>query len=166
MVIYIYIWGRKIRFRKWDCRILQNQDRNKSSWFYERFLFFKILLSVALSFSFSLFLFQTCVFTRANTHTHTHTYKYIWCILKAADSLVCLSYYGGVLVVLMVKAMDCGIVVCKFVLQSRYYVRFQAILLGKVWTPLSSQLWFKLYNYCSSRRIALALNNLQRLMCH
>ena len=26
----------------------------------------------------------------------------------------------------MVKAMDCGIVVCEFVLQSRYYVHFRA----------------------------------------
>ena len=33
----------------------------------------------------------------------------------------------------MVKAMDCGIVVSEFVLQSRYYVHFR-----KVWTPLSS----------------------------
>ena len=31
----------------------------------------------------------------------------------------------------MVKAMDCGIVVRKFVLQSRYYVHFQANTLGK-----------------------------------
>ena len=31
-----------------------------------------------------------------------------------------------------VKAMDCGIVVSEFVLQSRYYVHFRQILLGKV----------------------------------
>ena len=31
----------------------------------------------------------------------------------------------------MVKAMDCGIVVREFVLQSRYYVHFQANTLGK-----------------------------------
>ena len=43
----------------------------------------------------------------------------------------------------MVKAMDCGIVVREFVLQSRYYVHFRANTLGKVWTPLSSQLWVK-----------------------
>ena len=31
----------------------------------------------------------------------------------------------------MVKAMDCGIVVSEFVLQSRYYVHFRANTLGK-----------------------------------
>ena len=31
----------------------------------------------------------------------------------------------------MVKAMDCGIVVHEFVLQSRYYVHFRANTLGK-----------------------------------
>ena len=40
---------------------------------------------------------------------------------------------------------------------------FGQILLGKVWTPLSSQLWVKYYHYCSSRRMALALNNLKRV---
>ena len=43
---------------------------------------------------------------------------------------------------------------------------FGQIPLGKVWTPLSSQLWVKYYNNCSSWRMALALNNLQRLICH
>ena len=32
----------------------------------------------------------------------------------------------------MVKSLDCVIVVSKFGLQSRYYVHFQQILLGKV----------------------------------
>ena len=36
----------------------------------------------------------------------------------------------------MVKAMDCGIVVREFVLQSRYYVHFRANTLGKGMTPL------------------------------
>ena len=35
--------------------------------------------------------------------------------------------------------------------------------LGKVWTPFSSQLWVKQYHYCFSRRIALAVNNQQKL---
>ena len=34
-------------------------------------------------------------------------------------------------------------VIREFVLQSRYYVHFGQIPLGKVWTPLSSQLWVK-----------------------
>ena len=36
----------------------------------------------------------------------------------------------------MVKAMNCGIVVCEFVLQSRYYVDFRANTLGKGMNPL------------------------------
>ena len=36
----------------------------------------------------------------------------------------------------MVKAMDCRIVVREFVLQSRYYVRFRANTLGKGMNPL------------------------------
>ena len=36
----------------------------------------------------------------------------------------------------MVKAMDCGIIVREFVLQSRYYVHFRANTLGKGMNPL------------------------------
>ena len=36
----------------------------------------------------------------------------------------------------MVKAMDFGIVVCEFKLQSRYYIHFQANTLGKGMNPL------------------------------
>ena len=36
----------------------------------------------------------------------------------------------------MVKAMNCGIVVSEFVLQSRYYVHFRANTLGKGMNPL------------------------------
>ena len=36
----------------------------------------------------------------------------------------------------MVKAMNCGIVVREFVLQSRYYVHFGANTLGKGMNPL------------------------------
>ena len=36
----------------------------------------------------------------------------------------------------MVKAMDCGIVISEFVLQSRYYVHFRANTLGKGMKPL------------------------------
>ena len=36
----------------------------------------------------------------------------------------------------MVKAMDYGIVVSEFVLQLRYYIHFQANILGKGMTPL------------------------------
>ena len=36
----------------------------------------------------------------------------------------------------MVRAMNCGIVVREFVLQSRYYVHFRANTLGKGMNPL------------------------------
>ena len=36
----------------------------------------------------------------------------------------------------MVKAMDCGIVVREFVLQSRYYVHFQANTIEKGMNPV------------------------------
>ena len=36
----------------------------------------------------------------------------------------------------MVKAMNCGIIVREFVLQSRYYVHFRANTLGKGMNPL------------------------------
>ena len=36
----------------------------------------------------------------------------------------------------MVKAMDCGIVISEFVLQLRYYVHFRANTLGKGMTHL------------------------------
>ena len=43
---------------------------------------------------------------------------------------------GGVPGGVMVKAMNCGIVVREFVLQSRYYVHFRANTLGKGMNPL------------------------------
>ena len=44
--------------------------------------------------------------------------------------------YGGCPRGVMVKAMDCGIVVSEFVLQSRYYVHFRANTLRKDMKPL------------------------------
>ena len=52
-------------------------------------------------------------------------------------------YGGGDPRGVMFKAIDCGIVVSEFVLQSRYYVHFQANTLGKGMNLLSFQLWVK-----------------------
>ena len=41
------------------------------------------------------------------------------------------TYHVGCPCGVMVKAMDCGIVVSEFVLQSRYYVHFRANTFGK-----------------------------------
>ena len=46
------------------------------------------------------------------------------------------SYQRGCPRGVMVKAMDCRIVVREFVLQSRYYVHFRANTLGKGMNPL------------------------------
>ena len=43
---------------------------------------------------------------------------------------------GGCPCGVMVKAMDCGIVVREFVIQSHYYVHFRANTLGKGMNPL------------------------------
>ena len=55
------------------------------------------------------------------------------CLLIKTDGL---SSLGGCPCGVMVKAMDCGIVVSKFVLQLRYYVHFRANTLGKGMNPL------------------------------
>ncbi len=52
----------------------------------------------------------------------------------------------------MVKSMDCGIVVSEFVLQSRYYVHFRANTLGKGMNPLIS------LQLCSSPQAGLLDN--------
>ena len=78
-----------------------------------------------------------------------------WMISFSTDSALCIYHlsfqslaqslvtefinpgtWGGCLRGVMVKAMDCGIVVCEFVLQSRYYVHFRANTLGKGMNPL------------------------------
>ena len=52
------------------------------------------------------------------------------------DLILYLKYSWGCPRGVMVKAMDCGIVVREFVLQSRYYVHFRANTLGKGMSPL------------------------------
>ena len=53
-----------------------------------------------------------------------------WCLC------VCIANLLGCPRGVMVKVMDCGIVVSEFVLQSRYYVHFRANTLGKRMDPL------------------------------
>ena len=64
----------------------------------------------------------------------------------------------------LLKAMDCGIIVSEFELQSRYYVHFWTNTLGKGVYPLIILAEYQ--QYCTSRIMALALNILQRLICH
>ena len=52
------------------------------------------------------------------------------CHKNPTNELTNQMVYGGGPRDVMVKAIDCGIVVRKFVLQSRYYVHFRANTLG------------------------------------
>ena len=60
---------------------------------------------------------------------NVHTNEFWWLVLNQ-------HLLGGVPRGVMVKAMDCRIVVRDFVLQSRYYVHFRANTLGKGMNPL------------------------------
>ena len=69
--------------------------------------------------------------------------KHFWLIsshLLCPDMMLTLSPLhfrrGGCPRVVMVKAMDCGIIVSKFKLQSHYYIHFQTNTLGKGMNPL------------------------------
>ena len=68
---------------------------------------------------------------------------YSKCISLIKKTPIKCHLVGGCPRGVMVKAMDCGIVVHEFELQSRYYIHFQANTLGKGMNPLSSQLWVK-----------------------
>ena len=59
-------------------------------------------------------------------NVHTHTYAHI---------------HWGCPSGVMVKEMDCGIVVSEFEVQSRYYIHFRTNALGKGMNPLI--LWVK-----------------------
>ena len=58
------------------------------------------------------------------------------CILSTERLFRCITTLCGCPRGVMVKAMNCGIVVREFVLQSRYYVHFRANTLGKGMNPL------------------------------
>ena len=71
----------------------------------------------------------------SNTHTHTHTHIYIYIYIereRERDGRKRERCRLGVMFI----AMDCGIVVSEFVLQSRYNVYFRANTQGKGMNPL------------------------------
>ena len=78
-------------------------------------------------------------------YIYTHTYIQIHTQTNPASITQRVSLEFGILLSCMVhfhylnemvKALDCGIVVRKYVLQSRYYVHFWANTLGKGMSPL------------------------------
>ena len=94
------------------------------------FLFLSLSLSVSLSLSLYLLLSLSLSLS-------------LYLSLTFSIYLSIYLYLGGYPRGVMVKAMDCGIVVSEFVLQSRYYIHFRANTLGKGMNPLSSQLCVK-----------------------
>ena len=64
------------------------------------------------------------------------TFRTVSCYLCFIFVTESLSSTGGCPSGVMVKAMDCRIVVSEFVLQSRYYVHFRANTHGKGMNPL------------------------------
>ena len=63
--------------------------------------------------------------------------------------------------------LDGGLETSEFKLQLCYYVHVRTNNLGKSMnTHILSQLWVKLYHNCFSTRMALALSNPQRFICH
>ena len=59
-----------------------------------------------------------------------------WCSTYRKGTLWVTLDYRRLPCGVMVKAMNCGIVVREFVLQSRYYVHFRANTLGKGMNPI------------------------------
>ena len=57
-------------------------------------------------------------------------------MVRYNTSIFALKFLRGCPRGVMVKAMDCGIVVSEFEIQSRYYAQFRANTLGKVMNPL------------------------------
>ena len=78
---------------------------------------------------------------------------------NGVPSNICYSMFSlGCTRGVIVNAMNGGIVVSEFEIQSHYYVHFQTNPLGKGMDPLSSQLWVKWYHYCYSWRIDVILS--------
>ena len=84
-----------------------------------------------------LYILVTTSFFFINTYVRVCSVKCIcvcvayMCVCWVVRIYVCGGCPRGV----MVKAMDCGVIVSEFVLQSRYYVHFRANTLGKVTNP-------------------------------
>ena len=67
---------------------------------------------------------------------YIYIYIYIYILKSVYLGSKSLFEQGGCPRGVMVKAMDCEIVVSEFVLQSRYYVHFRTNTLGKGMNPL------------------------------
>ena len=91
----------------------------------------------------AVFILGSAFLTRNRVSVHSTPKFYFLTVLSRISVVPVRSlkkYYTqlrrGCLRGVMVKAMDCGIVVREFVLQSRYYIHFRANTLGKGMNPL------------------------------
>ena len=113
---------------------------------YNIYIYVCVCLCVCTYVSIFFFLMEKTrlIFTYADRQTDTHSHTY-WCVGEGATPfpgslhfilIRTLQCWVGCPRGVMVKAMNCGIVVREFVLQSRYYVHFRANTLGKGMNPL------------------------------
>ena len=64
-------------------------------------------------------------------------------------------------------AIKCSREINEFRLQARYYIHFQTNILRKISEPrYPSKRWVKYDHSCSSKKIASALNNPRKMICH
>ena len=91
--------------------------------------------SLNLSTTALIILDYSAVLIRADRSERHVNLSKCW-ILTGRPLLTCRVNCGGSTIGVMVKAMDCGIVVREFVFQSRYYIHFWANTLGKGMNPL------------------------------
>ena len=100
-----------------------------------------ICLSICLSLSVYLSLLSVsvaCLLKKQGTHCLLFINVSYLSICLSVSITICLSVYLSIYCPrgVMVKALDCGIVVRQFVLQSRCYVHFRANTVGKGMSPL------------------------------
>ena len=62
--------------------------------------------------------------------------------------------------------LDFGIVLSECKRQLCCYVHFQTNTGGKGMNPFIPKIWVKYHHYCSSTRMALALDKSRGLICH
>ena len=79
---------------------------------------------------------KTCKYVKMYAITYTNIHTYVRTSDGTHTKTLTFKNKCGCLRGVMVKAIDCGIVVREFVLQSRYYVHFRANTLGRGMNPL------------------------------
>ena len=84
---------------------------------------------------------------------------------KDAVKVKLIYFQRGSLCCVVANLLDCNIVVCKFELQSSYYVYLWTNSLGKSMNSFIPQQWINLCHNCHTRK-DLILNNQQRVICY